>query len=599
MIGQTVRISRSLSLSEETWRTEVVSWWRVIAQEVTDDSVFVPIDDFLSKKRWFVATWEPAGGGINVSEEVRILLTRAESEFKAFKLAVEQGTVSEFDSDEVLDLAEYVRPLTDFQQEAVRKMLRVRAGANFSVPGAGKTSTTLALWNELRKRDLATHLLVVSPRSAFDAWQDEPCEIFAAPPTVFVYDDGPINSSAEIVLINYEKLEKNARLEHIKQWARTRKVHLVLDEAHRVKGGAKSVRWLRCKSLSSLVTRVDLLTGTPMPQGYDDLRNLMSISWPSVPRSFLTDSRLSRLGASGLFVRATKAQLKLPPVEIHRHRIEMGSHQNDIYKALTKSYSGIFRVSDQDESYFGAKGRAVMTLLAAASNPGLLMGISSSDAYMGLEWPSRDIDGDSSLTQLVSKYARHEVPAKYLWIAKYVTDAADRGQKVLIWSSFIGNIHSLTRLLTPFNPAVIYGALSQEERAEQLKLFREESSCNVLITNAQTLGEGVSLHHDCHEAIYLDRSYNAGQYLQSLDRIHRLGLEPGQVTNIHLLEAVGTIDERVGIRLEQKVTRLAEALDDSGLVKLSLPGDEEVNPSELLGFDRLDLDDILRHLGAQ
>ena len=32
-----------------------------------------------------------------------------------------------------------------------------------------------------------------------------------------------------------------------------------------------------------------------------------------------------------------------------------------------------------------------------------------------------------------------------------------------------------------------------------------------------------SLHHACHNAIYIDRSFQADQYLQSIDRICRLG----------------------------------------------------------------------------
>ena len=45
----------------------------------------------------------------------------------------------------------------------------------------------------------------------------------------------------------------------------------------------------------------------------------------------------------------------------------------------------------------------------------------------------------------------------------------------------------------------------------------------VLLANPQAMSEGISLHLECHDAIWLDRTYNAGQYLQGIDRIHRLG----------------------------------------------------------------------------
>ena len=117
-----------------------------------------------------------------------------------------------------------------------------------------------------------------------------------------------------------------------------------------------------------------------------------------------------------------------------------------------------------------------------------------------------------------------------------------------------------------------------------------------MISNPQTLGEGISLHKVCHDAIYMDRSYNAGHYLQSLDRIHRLGLPVDQETSIHILSTKETIDQRVGIRLEQKIERLSDALKDEGLIKSSLPDEELILPNELLGIDKFDLDDLLSHL---
>ena len=45
----------------------------------------------------------------------------------------------------------------------------------------------------------------------------------------------------------------------------------------------------------------------------------------------------------------------------------------------------------------------------------------------------------------------------------------------------------------------------------------------VLVANYASCAEGISLHHVCHNAIYIDRSFQADQYLQSIDRICRLG----------------------------------------------------------------------------
>jgi hypothetical protein len=108
------------------------------------------------------------------------------------------------------------------------------------------------------------------------------------------------------------------------------------------------------------------------------------------------------------------------------------------------------------------------------------------------------------------------------------------------------------------------------------------------------MSEGISLHHVCHDAIYLERTFNAGQYLQSIDRIHRLGLAPGTETRITFLVSAGTIDETVDDRVRIKAARLSEMLSDPNLVTMALP-DEEAYGSWV---DAEDLDALFAHLGS-
>jgi hypothetical protein len=62
------------------------------------------------------------------------------------------------------------RALTPFQLRDLRHLLSLQHGANFSVPGAGKTTVTLAL--HILTRKPGQHLLVVGPKSAFSAWRE-------------------------------------------------------------------------------------------------------------------------------------------------------------------------------------------------------------------------------------------------------------------------------------------------------------------------------------------------------------------------------------------------------------------------------------------
>ena len=107
------------------------------------------------------------------------------------------------------------------------------------------------------------------------------------------------------------------------------------------------------------------------------------------------------------------------------------------------------------------------------------------------------------------------------------------------------------------------------------------------------MSEGISLHKECHDAIYLERTFNAGQYLQSVDRIHRLGLPPGTRTTVTFLITEATIDVRVDRRVREKARQLGEMLDDPNLASVALPNDEDYGPPV---EDELDIEELFRHL---
>ena len=179
---------------------------------------------------------------------------------------------------------------------------------------------------------------------------------------------------------------------------------------------------------------------------------------------------------------------------------------------------------------------------------------------------------------------------------------ATAGLKTLVWSNFVLNIEELAeRILAPYQPAVIYGGVpSGDEDAEfvtrerELRRFRRDKRCQVLIANPAAMAEGVSLHEECHDAIYLDRTFNAGQYLQSLDRIHRLGLPPRTKTRITFLVSTGTIDEVVNARVQTKAERLGTMLSDPNLVAMALPDEDSYGE----WIDTEDVGALLSHLGG-
>jgi SNF2 family DNA or RNA helicase len=582
-------------IATEEWLS-LQNWWssEPAINQLSCQIAVLP-SEFAYKKNWLRENWTRLGHKVELDKEVIESVQVAEGLITDFEiLSKNQNRTADI---EFLG-SRLKRKLTSFQVLNLNNLVTMNNGANFSVPGAGKTSTTLAVWEYFRVVGKVQRLLVICPRSAFEAWEKEPGLILEQTITIHQFSEESIPPDTDLLYVNYEQLENSSRLLRITKWMDQAPTMLVIDEAHRVKGGGKSIRWKSCLELGAHAVRVDLLTGTPMPQSQEDLKNLFCLSWQGIPRHFLTNARLSSLQRGGVFVRTTKRELELPPMRIELVTVTMSPVQRDIYSALRRTFAGQFGMSDGDYGYFEKKGKAVMTLLAAATNPGLLMRSYSEESFLGFNWPPINLSGEERLYSVLQSYSSHEISEKYLWIAKFVSKAAADGRKVIIWSTFVGNLLALQRLLAPYEPALIYGGTSAEERNSELERFRKSSLCHVLLSNPQTLGEGVSLHKECHVAVYVDRSYNAGLYLQSLDRIHRLGLPPEQETTVYVLRSEGSIDVCVDKRLQAKIDRLGTYLNDEGLVEVSLPsGDSDDPPEGLLGLDDIDLNTLLDHLG--
>ena len=110
----------------------------------------------------------------------------------------------------------------------------------------------------------------------------------------------------------------------------------------------------------------------------------------------------------------------------------------------------------------------------------------------------------------------------------------------------------------------------------------------MLIANPAACAESISLHKICHDAIYLDRTFNCGQFIQSLDRIHRIGLEQNEIVNYHILIAKDTIDETIDRRLDEKLETMIRVLEDDipiGGLDVEGPEMEQTETEEQVDFD--------------
>lgn len=495
------------------------------------------------------------------------------------------------------------RELRAFQMRDLRRLLALQNGANFSVPGAGKTTVSLAL--HLLTKKPGYHFLVVCPKAAFPAWRevidenmDQNSPNGNAEQFTILSGSGAaiqkvLNSGASRFVINYDLLISHPDI--IQAHLATHLTHLLLDESHRMKAGFRSQRGALLLSLAALPVRRDILTGTPMPQSEADMSSQLNFLWPGLGYGEeIAAGRPPRDVLGNLYVRTTKDELGLDQPHRKFTKVPMSDGQLALYaivknEALAElSKFGTSRGPD----LFKAK-RSVMRLLQLSSNPTL-----------ALNAITRNTPGFDS--GIVERVLTEGPSTKMLAVESRVRELFAQKRKSVVWTIFTDSILQMEGLLSDLNPVTLYGAVKSgdptdaETREGRIRRFHEDTNCAVLIANPAAAGEGISLHHVCHDALYLDRTYVTTHYLQSIDRIHRLGLKPGIETNIEIFQTMtapglGCIDHSVSRRLAKKIRELQKLLDDRDLHQIAL---DEESADEPIDYDisEQDIFDLIEEL---
>ncbi|WJY21578.1 DEAD/DEAH box helicase [Fontisubflavum oceani] len=489
---------------------------------------------------------------------------------------------SEKDVAENLRKTGFVRSLTHHQLRNVTRIISLPSAATFSVPGAGKTTEALAYFALKKAAD--DRLMVVCPKNAFAAWEEQLAICMPEEEQFVRLRGGKRNISIILkqnpskVLVTYQQLPHVLSL--LANYIETGTSFVFLDESHRIKRGFQGVIGNNILSISQLPRNKLIMSGTPMPNDVSDLVPQFRFLYPEI----LADEESVEQYIQPVYVRTTKSELGLEsPIKTIK-RIPLKPAQFELYQLLRSEAARQSKanLSRADIGTLRRAGKSALRLLQVAANPSLLARL--------------DFQYDTLLSEVLS-----EGDSPKLEYACYrARELAFEGHKSIIWSSFVQNVELVSNRLVDIGADYIHGGVdagSEDEegtREQKIKRFHDDPDCWVLVANPAACGEGISLHTVCHHAIYLDRNYNAAQYLQSEDRIHRLGLPPEQDTFVEILQSPGTIDESVDRRLTLKIEHMARVLDDP-----SINVEPEVIDLDADGFDEKDLIDFYSHLSEQ
>ena len=536
---------------------------------------------------------------IGLTPSARSILQKHLDSLQAFERARERGANVLSGLVEFEPASDFKRTLKPYQVVGAAHVAEIPYAANFSVPGSGKTSMVLAGYSVLRRDRVVEKLLVVGPRASFEPWQDEFRACFSRPLFCGLISGAPDQrervfdhaADYELFLASYQMVANE--VDRFRGLLHAFKFFFVVDESHHVKKGRGGAWYDALAVIAPLAIRRVVLSGTPAPNAILDLRAQLELLWPSLPQISSVFDASTNLDAAlpqirdelrPFYIRVKKAELGLPPKITKEVSVPMGPVQQKIYRALSTEVLRHMNLDSESQAVVRDLRKAlVIRLIQAATNPSLLM--ETSDEFRLPPLPHLDV----ALDKLIEQYSRFETPPKFLEAVRLVKDCCANGKKILVWTTFVSNAYGLSGLLknSGIQTYTVTGALPKEEaeteldeitREKVLREFRKTSKPSALVATVQSIGESVSLHTACLDAIYLDRTFNCGLYMQSMDRIHRIGIPPNAAVTYKILISQGTIDSVVDSRLGAKMETMHQLLnDDIGILNLETSSEDPLN----------------------
>jgi len=605
--GSSVEVlCKSQVISENQWARLTASSRAIFPSvEISGETMEVPLGEFLLNRKYFLNSVKQLRGRVIYGNRIKKFAESWTLESKFI-----DRILSSHDQPETIEASELKellvragwnfanRELTPQQYLNVVAAISNPHGANFSVPGSGKTTSSLALFFASRELYDFDSLLVVCPRSAFKEWEEALGEVQDASDCGFLrLTDGSkipglLNSKPKYSLITYHQLVRV--VPEIEKFLAGRKVQLILDESHRIKAGSTGAIARACLRIAPLAARRDVLSGTPMPQDVEDLNPQLDFLYPGsgLLRRILDSSNPSAL-LKKFYVRTKYSEIGVKPIEIRDEPSDMSLAQQALYGYLGNDLIRMKANIGISDDFNKRAQVCVMRLIQSAIDPLLAANaiLNSSD-----ELPE-------SLINIANEVlSENELGGRLESVILEARREAANGKKSVIWAPFIGTIETLCRELSDLGAMPIYGKPTPDpddegeflQREKILGDFLSKREKMVLVVNS-AISEGINLHQVCQHAIYAGRTYNAAHYLQSRDRINRLNMPPGTkaTMTIHWSKApkgLGSIDKHIDGKLSQKVTEMARLLDDEDLRIIGLETEDfSKDESEISMREILDL----------
>lgn len=195
---------------------------------------------------------------------------------------------------------------------------------------------------------------------------------------------------------------------------------------------------------------------------------------------------------------------------IRRVKVELSPQHYQIYSKLTR------------ERFLEMGDEVILAMNQQQLRQHALLLVSCPEAYMAPE----DVEG----------FDNRVVATVFDWIE----NAGIEDQKVILFFNRVESIRRYSRLLANYNPALLYGEVSNKDK-ERVKFLRDDT-CRLLIANPSSAGAGLNAQNVSHSVLFVEPTGVYGDFKQGLERVLRSGQK--HVVDCGIVHALRTISPR-------------------------------------------------------
>lgn len=424
--------------------------------------------------------------------------------------------------------------------------------------GLGKTHQVMALMLVLWEQGVVKEpFLVVCPTTVLSHWQHKiAVHIPALKAALFHGGQRHLEETLKdcnILLTSYGILRND--IEQLKEISFS---IAIFDEIQNI----KNPETLAHEAATNLRAKIKLgLTGTPIENSLSELKVLLDLTVPGylgteedfhsrylkpIEQDLASGRRkaLSRLISPFTLRRLKKTVLEELPEKIEDIRTcSLSDDQIKLYRdALASRGKGLIEVLERGKEpipYIHIF--ALLTVLKQiCDHPALVEGrIDDFDRYQSGKWEL---------------------------FKELISETLDSGQKLVIYSQFLGMIRMIEQHLQRMGVGFVTLTGASRKRGEIISRFNEDPDCRLYIGSLKAGGAGIDLVA-ASVVIHYDRWWNAAKEDQATDRVHRIGQRRG--VQVFKLVTEGTLEEKISAIIEKKRNLMDSIVeeDDPGLLK--------------------------------